>query len=126
MTFDIIHKNCDQKLSKDRKLPKDSFLVVYKDKEFIIMVVGGPNVRKDYHINEGEEFFYQLEGDMILRIRQGGKPKDIEINEGDIDVSAVKNSEITFLEGYLWDAGEPKKAFEKAIKKAGFVTHSSV
>ena len=58
--------------------------VVYKDKEFIIMVVGGPNVRKDYHINEGEEFFYQLEGDMVLRIRQGGKPKDIEINEGDI------------------------------------------
>ena len=38
-----------------------------------------------------------------------------KINEGDIDVSAVKNSEITFLEGYLWDAGEPKKAFEKAI-----------
>ena len=58
--------------------------VIYKDKEFIIMVVGGPNVRKDYHINEGEEFFYQLEGDIVLRIRQGGKPKDIEINEGDI------------------------------------------
>ncbi len=38
-----------------------------------------------------------------------------KINEGDIDVSTVKNSEITFLEGYLWDAGEPKKAFEKAI-----------
>ena len=55
--------------------------VVYKDKEFIIMVVGGPNVRKDYHINEGEEFFYQLEGDIVLSIRQGGKPKDIEINE---------------------------------------------
>ena len=35
MTFDIIHKNCDQKLSKDRKLPKDSFLVVYKDKDEI-------------------------------------------------------------------------------------------
>ena len=35
MSFDIIHKNCDQKLSKDRKLPKDSFLVVYKDKDEI-------------------------------------------------------------------------------------------
>ena len=58
--------------------------VVYEDTEFIIMVVGGPNTRKDYHIDEGEEFFYQLEGDMVLRIRQGGKPKDIEINEGDI------------------------------------------
>ena len=42
--------------------------VVYEDTEFIIMVVGGPNTRKDYHVDEGEEFFYQLEGKMILRI----------------------------------------------------------
>ena len=41
--------------------------VVYEDTEFIIMVVGGPNTRKDYHIDEGEEFFYQLEGKMILQ-----------------------------------------------------------
>ena len=58
--------------------------VVYKNTEFIIMVVGGPNIRKDYHVNEGEEFFYQLEGDMILRIREKGQPKDITINEGEI------------------------------------------
>ncbi|MAH97759.1 MAG: 3-hydroxyanthranilate 3,4-dioxygenase [Euryarchaeota archaeon] len=58
--------------------------VVYKDTDFIIMVVGGPNIRKDYHINKGEEFFYQIEGDMILRIREKGKPKDININEGEI------------------------------------------
>ena len=48
------------------------------------MVVGGPNIRKDYHINEGEEFFYQLEGDMILKIREKGKPKDMPIKEGEI------------------------------------------
>ena len=58
--------------------------VVYQDTEFIIMVVGGPNIRKDYHVNKGEEFFYQLEGDMILRIREKGKPRDIPINEGEI------------------------------------------
>ena len=58
--------------------------VVYEDTEFIIMVVGGPNIRKDYHVNQGEEFFYQLEGKMILRIREKGKPKDISINEGEI------------------------------------------
>ena len=58
--------------------------VVYKDAEFIIMVVGGPNIRKDYHVNKGEEFFYQLEGDMVLRIREKGRPKDIPINEGEI------------------------------------------
>ena len=58
--------------------------VVYKNTEFIIMVVGGHNTRKDYHIDEGEEFFYQLEGSMILRIIEDGKPKDININEGEI------------------------------------------
>ena len=58
--------------------------VVYENTEFIIMVVGGPNTRKDYHIDEGEEFFYQLEGNMILRIIDNGKPKDINIDEGEI------------------------------------------
>ena len=58
--------------------------VVYEDTEFIIMVVGGPNTRKDYHIDEGEEFFYQLEGNMILRIMEDGLPKDVAINAGDI------------------------------------------
>ena len=58
--------------------------IVYEDTEFIIMVVGGPNIRKDYHIDEGEEFFYQLEGKMILRIMEDGIPRDIEINEGEI------------------------------------------
>ena len=58
--------------------------VVYEDTELIIMVVGGPNARKDYHIDEGEEFFYQLEGKMVLRIIKDGKPKDININEGEI------------------------------------------
>lgn len=58
--------------------------VVYENTEFIIMVVGGPNSRKDYHIDEGEEFFYQIEGDMILRIMESGKPKDINIKQGEI------------------------------------------
>ncbi len=58
--------------------------VVYEDTEFIIMIVGGPNTRKDYHVDKGEEFFYQIEGDMILRIIKNHKPKDIRINEGDI------------------------------------------
>ena len=58
--------------------------VVYEDTEFIIMVVGGPNTRKDFHIDEGEEFFYQLEGGMVLRIMKDGIPKDIKINEGEI------------------------------------------
>ncbi len=58
--------------------------VVYKDAEFIVMVVGGPNARKDYHFNESEEFFYQLEGDVKVKIQEDGKAVEVEIKEGDI------------------------------------------
>src|SRR5690554_4268943 len=58
--------------------------VVWKDGDFIVMVVGGPNSRKDYHYNETPEFFYQIEGDMVLKVIDEGKPKDIHVKEGDI------------------------------------------
>ena len=58
--------------------------VVYKNSEFIIMVVGGPNTRKDYHVDESEEFFYQLEGDMILKVIEDGIIRDINIKENEI------------------------------------------
>ena len=57
---------------------------VYEAGDFIIMVIGGPNSRKDYHDDPGEEFFYQLQGDMVLRIIENGKPRDIPIKEGEI------------------------------------------
>ena len=47
-----------------------------------------------------------------------------KISENDVDVNAVKNSEITFLEGYLWDEGDPKKAFDKAIQNSNKVAMS--
>ena len=47
-----------------------------------------------------------------------------KINENDIDVNVVKNSEITFLEGYLWDEGDPKKAFNKAIQNSNKIAMS--
>jgi len=47
-----------------------------------------------------------------------------KINENDINTDAVKKSEILFLEGYLWDEGEPKKAFDKAINSANKVAMS--
>ena len=58
--------------------------VVYEDGDFMIMVVGGPNSRKDYHVDPVEEFFYQLEGDMLLTIMDGGKRVDVPIKEGEI------------------------------------------
>jgi 3-hydroxyanthranilate 3,4-dioxygenase len=58
---------------------------VYKDnKDYIVMVVGGPNARKDYHYNESEEFFYQVEGDITLKIIEDGQPVDVPIKEGEI------------------------------------------
>lgn len=58
--------------------------VVYENGDFIIMVVGGPNTRKDYHVDPIEEFFYQLEGDMLLKVIDKGEPIDIPIKEGEI------------------------------------------
>src|SRR5579864_5215499 len=57
---------------------------VFLDGDFIIMVVGGPNARKDYHIDPGEELFYQLEGDMVLRTMQAGRAVEVPIREGEI------------------------------------------
>ena len=48
------------------------------------MVVGGPNSRKDFHVNQSEEFFYQLEGDMVLKVREGAEIRDMPIKEGEI------------------------------------------
>ena len=57
---------------------------IWADREFLVTVVGGPNARTDYHINEGEEFFYQVEGNIVLRVLIDGKPEDLAIDEGDI------------------------------------------
>ena len=58
---------------------------VYKDAgDFIVMIVGGPNSRKDFHYNESEELFYQLEGDVVVRIQEDGKIVDIPIKQGDM------------------------------------------
>ncbi len=59
---------------------------IYKEAgNFIVMVVAGPNIRKDYHYNETEELFYQLEGDIWLNIiNEEGKPEEVHIKEGEM------------------------------------------
>ncbi len=66
------------------KPPIGNQQVYHENEDYIVMVVGGPNTRKDYHYNEGEELFYQLEGDMVLKIMEDGQPVDIHIKEGDM------------------------------------------
>ena len=58
--------------------------LVYQDSEFMIMVVGGPNARTDFHVDPAEEFFHQLEGDMVLRVAEGGRIRDLPIRAGEI------------------------------------------
>ena len=58
--------------------------VIYSDSEFIIQVVGGPNTRKDFHVDPGDEFFYQLEGRMVLRVVENRRVTDVPIPAGEI------------------------------------------
>ena len=57
---------------------------VFPAHDFIVMIVGGPNARKDYHLNPTEELFYQIEGDITLKVIEDGQKHDIAIREGDI------------------------------------------
>ena len=64
---------------------------VYKDAEnFIVMVVGGPNARKDFHYNETEELFYQLEGDINVYIQENGEKKAMHLSAGDMFLLPAK------------------------------------
>lgn len=66
------------------KPPVGNKQIYLENEDFIVMIVGGPNARKDYHYNEGEELFYQVEGDITLKIIEEGKPTDIHIREGEM------------------------------------------
>lgn len=58
---------------------------VYKESEdYIVMVVGGPNARKDYHYNETEELFYQLEGKIEIHVQENGEKKTMQLEPGDM------------------------------------------
>jgi len=65
--------------------PPVSNKVIYKDSTYIVMVVGGPNSRTDFHVNQTDEFFYQIEGEMFLRIVNAqGKFEEVWIKAGEI------------------------------------------
>ena len=58
---------------------------LYKEAgDYIVMIVGGPNARKDYHYNETEELFYQLEGDIVVKVQEDGHAMDVEVKEGEM------------------------------------------
>lgn len=57
---------------------------VFPAGDFVVMVVGGPNARKDYHVDPGEEFFFQFEGTLTLRTMQDGRPVEYAVGPGDV------------------------------------------
>jgi 3-hydroxyanthranilate 3,4-dioxygenase len=70
---------------RDLLKPPIGARMIWKDSQFIIMVIGGPNARRDFHIDPADEFFYQLEGDMVLEfIDDEGKRRRETIREGDV------------------------------------------
>jgi 3-hydroxyanthranilate 3,4-dioxygenase len=64
---------------------------LYHDSDdYIVMVVAGPNARKDYHYNETEEWFFQLEGHITVRIQEDGKPREVHLGPGDMFLCPAK------------------------------------
>jgi 3-hydroxyanthranilate 3,4-dioxygenase len=69
--------------NRDRLKPPVGNALLWND-NFMVMIVGGPNQRSDYHVNPGEELYYQVEGDIVLKVIENGRPRDIPIRHGDI------------------------------------------
>ena len=111
------------------------------DGDLIVMVVGGPNSRKDYHYEDGAEFFYQVEGDITVKIIEDGKPRDIQIKEGEmfslppnvphspqrpantVGLVIERKRDEKELDGFQWyceNCGE--KLYEEFVKLTNIVT----
>jgi len=59
--------------------------MIWRDSQFIVMIIGGPNARRDFHVDPSDEFFYQLEGDMVLEYIDGaGKRQRAPIRQGEV------------------------------------------
>jgi len=64
---------------------------LYQDAgDYIVMIVAGPNARKDYHYNETEELFYQLEGNIEIHIQENGQKKTMTLGPGDMYLHPAK------------------------------------
>ncbi|NEV92856.1 3-hydroxyanthranilate 3,4-dioxygenase [Psychroflexus sp. YR1-1] len=85
--------NLNQWIKENRELlkPPVGNKNLYKDSgDYIVMIVGGPNARKDYHYNETEELFYQLEGEIEVHIQEYGEKKTMTLGPGDMYLHPAK------------------------------------
>jgi len=106
---------------------------IWEDTDMMVTVVGGPNQRTDFHDDPVEEFFYQLKGDMVLKIIEGGECRDLFIREGDIFFLPphVRHSPQRPMAGSIGLVIEPKRpagekdAFEWYCFGCGALVHRS-
>lgn len=85
--------------------------LVWSDSDMMVTIVGGPNKRTDFHDDPVEEFFYQLKGDMMLKIIDRGAPYDVPIREGDVFLLPphVRHSPQRMQAGSIGLVVEPKR-----------------
>lgn len=106
---------------------------IWEDTDMMVTVVGGPNQRTDYHDDPVEEFFYQLQGDMVLKVYDQGKFYDVPIRAGDIFFlpAHVRHSPQRPVPGSIGLVVEPKRpagekdAFEWYCFECGGLVHRS-
>jgi 3-hydroxyanthranilate 3,4-dioxygenase len=85
--------NLNQWIEDNRHLlkpPVGNKNMYVESEDYIVMIVAGPNARKDYHYNETEELFYQLEGEINVRIQEDGKAVDVPLKAGDMYLHPAK------------------------------------
>ena len=85
--------NLNQWIDENRHLlkpPVGNKNVYTESGDYIVMIVAGPNARKDYHYNETEELFYQLEGSITVVIQEDGKRKEMKLQAGDMYLNPAK------------------------------------
>ncbi len=70
--------------NKEKLKPPTAAVTVLRNEKYMVTIVGGPNSRTDYHVNQGTEFFYQLTGTMILTVQENQQVRDSPISEGEI------------------------------------------
>ena len=85
--------NLNKWIDKNRHLlkpPVGNKNIYIDSDDYIVMVVAGPNARKDYHYNETEELFYQLEGEITVYVQENGEKKTMELSAGDMYLHPAK------------------------------------
>ena len=113
---------------------------VFEDGEMTVQVVGGPNERTDYHDDPVEEFFYQLKGDMVLKVCDDGKFYDVPIREGEVFllpphtphspqrpqagsvglvVEAARPTELDAFNWYCFECGAPRASHRGEGRASG-------